>query len=58
MSDWTRVLGSAVLLGGAIAGRYFNVLPNELCLTLASIVPAMWVFPPVGMAVKSILRLD
>jgi len=48
--DWTKVLGSAVLLGGAIAGRYFNALPNELCLTLASLVPALWTLPTVARA--------
>ena len=45
--DWTKVLGSAVLLGGAITGKYFNALPTELCLTLAALVPAMWALPPV-----------
>lgn len=44
-TDWTKVLGSAVLLAGAIAGKHLNAFPDELCLTLASLVPALWALP-------------
>ena len=54
--DWTKVFGSAVLLAGAIAGQYFNALPTEICLTLASLVPALWVIPPVAKAAAKMLK--
>ncbi len=45
--DWTKIIGSVALMAGAITGKIFSDLPNEIIYIWASIVPALWIAKPV-----------
>ena len=57
--DWTKVIGTGLLMAGAILGRKFN-LPDEIVLAWGTLAPALWVVPPtinkVGSAVGKLVR--
>jgi hypothetical protein len=46
--DWTKVIGSIVLLAGGICMKVFTNLPDALVMTVLAPVPALWVLPTVG----------
>ena len=55
MVDWTKVLGSGLLMAGAILGKQYADLPNEVILAWGSLVPALWIARPVVTSVGSVL---
>ena len=47
--DWTKVLGTSVLIAGVILAKKFAPgIPNEAILAWAALVPALWVAKPVA----------
>jgi len=44
--DWTKVLGTGLLMAGAILGHQYE-LPNEIVLAWGTLAPALWVAKPV-----------
>jgi len=56
MVDWTRLIGSGLLMAGAILGQKYGDMPNEVILAWGSLVPALWVVKPVVEKVGSAIR--
>jgi hypothetical protein len=54
--DLTKVLGSIVLIGGAIASAVYDAFPVEVNLSLVSAGMALWIVPPVWKETKEVLR--
>ena len=47
--DWTKVLGTGVLLAGAILMKVFApTIPNEAVLAVIAVVPALWIAKPIA----------
>ena len=55
MVDWTKILGSGLLMAGAILGKKYADLPNEVILVWGSLVPALWIARPVVDKVSSVM---
>ena len=49
--DWTKVLGSGVLIAGVIVGSLFGDIPKEVIMAWGSLVPALWVAKPLAKTV-------
>ena len=49
--DWTKVLGSGVLIAGVIVGSIFGDVPKEVLMAWGSLVPALWVAKPLAKTV-------
>lgn len=46
--DWTRVLGTGVLIAGVIVGSIFGDVPKEVLMAWGALVPALWVAKPIA----------
>jgi len=46
--DWTKVLGTGVLIAGVILGTIFGDVPKEVVMAWGSLVPALWIAKPVA----------
>ena len=49
--DWTKVLGSSVLVAGVIVGSIFGDVPKEVLMAWGALVPALWAAKPIAKAV-------
>jgi len=60
MVDWTKLIGSGLLMAGAILGQKYGDMPNEIILAWGALVPALWVAEPVvekvGSAISKMMR--
>ena len=49
--DWTKVLGSGVLIAGVIVGSIFGDVPKEVLMAWGVLVPALWAAKPIAKTV-------
>ena len=54
--DLTKVLGTAILVGGAVVSAIYSALPIEVNFALVSAGMALWVIPPVWQETKATLK--
>ena len=54
--DLTKIFGSIVLIGGAIASAVYDAFPVEVNLSLVSAGMALWIVPPVWNETKVALK--